>query len=71
MEYHCTKAGDVATKIFEIGLKNFGDDVEFVLRYLGFLISVNDENSAYLLMISVRLGAQMANLMVHRCSCFV
>jgi cleavage stimulation factor subunit 3 len=45
MEYHCTKAADVATKIFEIGLKTFADDAEFVIRYLGFLISINDENS--------------------------
>ncbi|GBE79055.1 hypothetical protein BKA93DRAFT_785197 [Sparassis latifolia] len=46
MEYHCTKALDVASRIFEIGLKIFCDEVEFVLRYLGFLISVNDENNA-------------------------
>lgn len=45
MEYHCTKAADVATKIFEIGLKIFAEDVEYVTRYLGFLISINDENS--------------------------
>ena len=45
MEYHCTKASEVATKIFEIGLKQFADNVEYVVRYLGFLISVNDENS--------------------------
>ncbi|KAG8934999.1 mRNA 3'-end-processing protein rna14 [Tulasnella sp. 418] len=46
MEYHSTKTAEVSTKIFEIGLKTFGEDVEFVLRYLGFLISVNDENNA-------------------------
>jgi cleavage stimulation factor subunit 3 len=44
-EYHCTKKMDVAGRIFEKGLELFGDEVEFVLRYLGFLISVNDENS--------------------------
>lgn len=47
MEYHCTKAADVATKIFEIGLKQFGDLIDFVVRYLGFLISINDENSTF------------------------
>ncbi|CAE7226282.1 unnamed protein product [Rhizoctonia solani] len=46
MEYHCTKAPDVATKIFELGLKVFSDNPDFVLRYLGFLISINDENNA-------------------------
>ncbi|EIW81739.1 Suf-domain-containing protein [Coniophora puteana RWD-64-598 SS2] len=48
MEYHCTKEGGagVASRIFEKGLESFGDEVEFVLRYLGFLISVNDDNNA-------------------------
>ncbi|OSX60713.1 hypothetical protein POSPLADRAFT_1183237 [Postia placenta MAD-698-R-SB12] len=46
MEYHCTKALDVASRIFEKGMELFSEEVEFVLRYLGFLISVNDENNA-------------------------
>jgi cleavage stimulation factor subunit 3 len=45
MEYHCNRAVDVASRIFERGLDLFGDEIEYVLRYLGFLISVNDENS--------------------------
>jgi hypothetical protein len=45
MEYHVTKATDVASRIFEKGLDTFGDEVDYVLRYLGFLISVNDNNS--------------------------
>lgn len=32
-------------RIFEKGLENFPDEVEFALRYLGFLISINDESS--------------------------
>lgn len=51
MEYHCNKekdvGKDVASRIFEKGMQDFGDEVEFVLRYLGFLISVNDETSIY------------------------
>ncbi|KAH9950118.1 Suf-domain-containing protein [Amylocystis lapponica] len=46
IEYHCTKALDVASRIFEKGMEIYNDEVEFVLRYLGFLISVNDENNA-------------------------
>ncbi|KIO34711.1 hypothetical protein M407DRAFT_63724 [Tulasnella calospora MUT 4182] len=46
MEYHCTKASDVATKIFEIGLKQFADNIDYVVRYLNFLISINDDNNA-------------------------
>lgn len=45
MEYHFTKATDVATRIYETGLKQFGEDAEYVIRYLKFLISINDENS--------------------------
>ncbi|KZT01729.1 Suf-domain-containing protein [Laetiporus sulphureus 93-53] len=46
MEYHCTKTTDVASRIFEKGMGIFGDEVEFVIHYLGFLISLNDENNA-------------------------
>jgi cleavage stimulation factor subunit 3 len=53
MEYHCTKDVEIASRIFDTGLKSFGDEVEFALRYLGFLISVNDELSTlYLSMAS-------------------
>jgi len=45
MQYYCTKAATVATKIFEKGLEIFPDEIDFVLRYLGFLIPVNDEAS--------------------------
>ena len=44
MEYHCNKddtSTGVASRIFEKGLEIYGDEIEFVLRYLGFLISVN------------------------------
>ncbi|KAI0734823.1 Suf-domain-containing protein [Fomitopsis betulina] len=46
MEYHCNKAADVANRIFEKGMDTFRDESEFALRYLGFLISINDENNA-------------------------
>lgn len=45
MEYHCSKDKDVASRIFEKGLKFFAEEIEYVLRHLGFLISINDENS--------------------------
>lgn len=46
MEYHCSKDANVATKVFELALKTFGSDEAFVVRYLDFLISINDENNA-------------------------
>ena len=36
MEYHCSDDKSVASRIFEKGLDTFGDEIEFVLRYLGF-----------------------------------
>lgn len=46
MEYHCSKDAGVATKVFELALKSFGSDEAFVVRYLDFLISINDDNNA-------------------------
>ncbi|KAF8520032.1 hypothetical protein BU17DRAFT_89425 [Hysterangium stoloniferum] len=46
LEYHFTKATDVATRIYETGLKQFGEEAEYVMRYLKFLIQINDENNA-------------------------
>ena len=45
MEYHCSDDRAVASRIFEKGLDYFGDEIDYVLRYLSFLISINDENS--------------------------
>ncbi|KAF7984888.1 hypothetical protein HWV62_10883 [Athelia sp. TMB] len=46
MEYHICNSKSVAVRIFEKGLELFADEVEFVLRYLGFLISLNDDQNA-------------------------
>ena len=47
MEYHRSDGKVVASRIFERGLDVFGDEIEYVVRYLGFLISINDENSTF------------------------
>ena len=70
MEYHCTKATDVTMRIFEKGLENFPDEVEFALRYLGFLISINDESSTYITRGPVQV-AVLRLTMVYRCSCII
>lgn len=46
MEYHSFDDKQVASRIFEKGLEQFGDEIDYVLRYLGFLISINDGNNA-------------------------
>lgn len=45
MEYHCSGDKDIPSRIFEKGLETFEDELDYVLRYLGFLISINDTTS--------------------------
>jgi len=44
-EYHLTKDVRTPTRIFEKALETFSDEVDLIAHYLGFLLSVNDENS--------------------------
>ncbi|KAK9466995.1 hypothetical protein V1512DRAFT_262863 [Lipomyces arxii] len=46
MEYHHNKSPDIASKIFEIGLRRFADTIAFVEKYLEFLITINDDTNA-------------------------
>jgi hypothetical protein len=46
MKYHCSDERTVPSRIFERGLNFFSDEVDYVLRYLSFLVtSIDDENS--------------------------
>jgi cleavage stimulation factor subunit 3 len=44
-EYHLFNDADMARKIYESGVESFGKEPAFLLRYLEFLISVNDDQS--------------------------
>ncbi|ODO03341.1 hypothetical protein L198_02186 [Cryptococcus wingfieldii CBS 7118] len=46
VEYHSNKDSAVAIRIFELGLKLFAEDVDYVVQYLKYLISINDESNA-------------------------
>ncbi|THH30999.1 hypothetical protein EUX98_g3183 [Antrodiella citrinella] len=46
MEYHCTKAADVATRIFHKAMEKFPTEEQLALQYLEFLISINDDSNA-------------------------
>jgi cleavage stimulation factor subunit 3 len=48
VEYHLNKEPKVASNVFELGLKQFDKDMDFVLRYLDFLINTNDDASELL-----------------------
>lgn len=47
MEYHSNKDQAVAVRILEFAFKLFPDDIEFVMSYLNFLLSINDESSGF------------------------
>ncbi|EEB92558.1 hypothetical protein MPER_08912, partial [Moniliophthora perniciosa FA553] len=44
MEYHMGGGKEVAAKIFQVGMKLFRTDHEYLQRYLEWLISINDHN---------------------------
>ncbi|KAF7318018.1 CFIA complex component [Mycena chlorophos] len=37
---------DVAARIFEMGMKKYAEDPQYVLSHLSFLLTINDENNA-------------------------
>lgn len=45
MELHWNNEPKIATNVFELGLKTFSKDPEYVLQYLDFLIRSNNPNS--------------------------
>ncbi|XP_031552725.1 cleavage stimulation factor subunit 3-like [Actinia tenebrosa] len=49
MEYYCGKDKSVAFKIFELGLKKYINEPEFVLAYVDFLRQLNDDNNTRVL----------------------
>lgn len=50
MEYHVAGQLPVANKILALAHTKFPDEIDLVIRYLNFLLSVNDENSKRLFM---------------------
>eukprot|EP00069_Balaena_mysticetus_P003296 bmy_16588T0 len=49
MEYYCSKDKSVAFKIFELGLKKYGDIPEYVLAYIDYLSHLNEDNNTRVL----------------------
>eukprot|EP00117_Sycon_ciliatum_P001279 scpid51332/ scgid7007/ Cleavage stimulation factor subunit 3; CF-1 77 kDa subunit; Cleavage stimulation factor 77 kDa subunit len=49
MEYACSKDKTIAIKIFELGLKRFATELEYVKAYLQFMISLNEDNNTRVL----------------------
>ncbi|XP_046383403.1 protein suppressor of forked isoform X1 [Ischnura elegans] len=49
MEYYCSKDKNIAFRIFELGLKKFGNDPEYVLCYIDYLSHLNEDNNTRVL----------------------
>ncbi|XP_053209017.1 cleavage stimulation factor subunit 3-like [Panonychus citri] len=49
MEYYCSKDKNVACKIFELGLKRYGNNADYISSYIDFLAAQNEENNARVL----------------------
>ncbi|XP_071875267.1 protein suppressor of forked-like [Bombus fervidus] len=49
MEYYCTKDKNIAFRIFELGLKKFGDNPDYILRYIDYLSHLNEDNNTRVL----------------------
>lgn len=46
MEYYSNKDSGVAVRIFELGVRQFAEEVPYVIGYLEFLLSINDDTNA-------------------------
>ncbi|XP_065560553.1 cleavage stimulation factor subunit 3-like [Artemia franciscana] len=49
MEYYCSKDKNVAFKIFELGLKKYSDDPEYLVAYVDYLSHLNEDNNTRVL----------------------
>ncbi len=45
MEYVCNNQANIATKIYELGLKAFPDEVAIAKQFLEFQLQIHDEAS--------------------------
>ncbi len=46
MEHHCSKDSNIASKIFELGMKTYSNEPIFLHQYLKFLIDIKDDTNA-------------------------
>ena len=49
MEYYCTKDKNIAFNIFELGLKKFGDNPDYILSYIDYSSHLNEDNNTRVL----------------------
>ena len=49
MEYYCTKDNNIAFNIFNLGLKKYGRNVDYILAYIDFMTHLNEDHNARVL----------------------
>ncbi|ESO84817.1 hypothetical protein LOTGIDRAFT_236052 [Lottia gigantea] len=59
MEYYCSKEKTVALKIFELGLKKFGQEPQYCLAYIDFMASLNEDNNTRVLFERILSSGQL------------
>ncbi|THD21781.1 Cleavage stimulation factor subunit 3 [Fasciola hepatica] len=45
MEYFCSKDKEIGHKIFELGMKRFGGNADYILCYVDFMAHLNEDNN--------------------------
>ncbi|KAK3887799.1 hypothetical protein Pmani_024674 [Petrolisthes manimaculis] len=61
MEYYCTKNKDIAFRIFELGLKKFPDNADYIMAYVDYLSHLNEDNNTRVLFERVLTSGQLKN----------
>lgn len=61
MEYYCSKDKNIAFRIFELGLKKFGDNPEYVSSYIDYLSHLNEDNNTRVLFERVLSSGSLEN----------
>ncbi|KAJ9595491.1 hypothetical protein L9F63_013313, partial [Diploptera punctata] len=49
MEYYCSKDKNIAFRIFELGLKKFSDNPDYIVCYIDYLSHLNEDNNTRVL----------------------
>ncbi|UJR14715.1 hypothetical protein I4U23_001708 [Adineta vaga] len=49
MEYYCTKDNSIAFNIFNLGLKKYGQNVDYILAYIDYMTHLNEDHNARVL----------------------
>ncbi|XP_067120911.1 cleavage stimulation factor subunit 3 isoform X1 [Centruroides vittatus] len=60
MEYYCSKDKNVAFKIFELGLKKYADNPDYILAYIDYLSHLNEDNNTRVLFERVLTSGSLA-----------